>query len=112
VSPKHKPLVWLRGEIRTPPFGSAARVETGFLLRQLQRGDKLSLPHSRPMPRIGRRCHELRVADDRVTWRIIYRIDVDAIVIGDIFSKKTETTPDAVIRTSQRRFKEYDDASK
>jgi DNA-binding XRE family transcriptional regulator len=78
VSPKHKPLVWLRGEIKTPPFGPAARVEAGFLLRMLQRGDKLSLPHSRPLPRIGRRCHELRVADDRVTWRIIYRIDVDA----------------------------------
>lgn len=112
MSPKHKPLVWLRGEIKTPPFGSAARVETGFLLRQLQRGDKLSLPHSRPMPRIGRHCHELRVADDRLNWRIIYRIDVDAIVIGDIFSRKTGTTPDAVIKTSQRRFKEYDDASK
>ena len=64
------------------------------------------------MPRIGRRCHELRVGDDRVTLRIIYRIDVDAIVIGDILSKKTETTPDEVIKTSQRRFKEYDDASK
>jgi len=46
-----------------------------------------------------------------VTWRIIYRTDVDAIVIGDVFSKKTETTPDEVIKTSQRRFKEYDDAS-
>jgi phage-related protein len=112
VSPKHKPLVWLAGEVKSPPFGPAARVEAGFLLRQLQRGDKLSLPHSRPMPRIGRRCHELRVSDDRVTWRVIYRTDVDAIVIGDVFSKKTETTPNEVIKTCQRRFKEYDDASK
>lgn len=26
VSPKDKPLVWLHGEIKTPPFGSKARV--------------------------------------------------------------------------------------
>lgn len=64
------------------------------------------------MPRIGRRCHELRVPDNRVTWRIIYRTDVDAIVIGDVFSKRTETTPGEVIKTCQRRVKEYDDASK
>ncbi len=112
VSPKHRPLVWLRGEVKSPPFGPAARIGAGFLLRQLQRGNKLSLPHSRPMPRVGRRCHELRVPDNRVTWRIIYRTKVDAIVIGDVFSKKTETKADEVIKTCQRRFKERDDASK
>jgi hypothetical protein len=53
-----KALVWLEGEIKTPPFGRAARLEAGFLLRRLQLGERLSLPHSRPMPAIGRRCHE------------------------------------------------------
>jgi len=47
---KDKPLVWLHGEIRTPPLSSAARTETGFLLRRLQKGELLSMPHSRPMP--------------------------------------------------------------
>jgi hypothetical protein len=35
VSPKDKPLVWLHGEVKTPPLSAAARVEAGFLLRQL-----------------------------------------------------------------------------
>ena len=49
-----KPLVWLRGEVKTPPFSAAARLEAGTLLRRLQGGEKLSMPHSRPMPVIGR----------------------------------------------------------
>lgn len=44
-----KPLVWLKGEIRTPPFSRNARLEAGVLLRRLQRGDNLELPHNRPM---------------------------------------------------------------
>ena len=47
-----KPLVWLHGEVKTPPFTTTARLEAGVLLRRLQRGEKLALPHSRPMPAI------------------------------------------------------------
>ena len=67
----------LKGEIQTPPMSEAARRETGFLLRRLQQGENLGLPHSRPMPVIGLRCHELRVDDASKTWRVIYRIDQD-----------------------------------
>lgn len=88
-----------------------ARIEAGYLLRQLQRGERLSLPQSRPMPTIGRRCHELRVGDVGVAWRIVYRIDADAIVIADVFGKKTGATPDSVLQTCRRRLKDYDDAS-
>lgn len=102
-----KPIVWLKGEVRTPPFSLEARVEAGVLLRHLQRGDRLSMPHSRPMPSIGRRCHELRVLDRRATWRIIYFIDDDAIVILEVFAKKTARTPSDVLRTCKRRLKAY-----
>lgn len=57
---REKPLVWLHGEIKTPPFSSEARIEAGVLLRRLQRGEKLSMPQSRPMSVIGSGCHELR----------------------------------------------------
>lgn len=110
VSPDDKPLVWLHGEIKTPPFSAKARVEAGFLLRRLQRGERLGMPHSRPMPAIGRRCHELRVTDAGAAWRIVYRIDDDAIVVVDVFSKKTAKTPPAVIAKCARRLKEYDHA--
>ena len=49
-----KPLVWLRGEVKTPPFSSKARIETGILLRRLQLSESLGMPHSRPMPRIDK----------------------------------------------------------
>ena len=103
-----KPLVWLHGEIKTPPLSNAGRIEAGYLLRQLQIGIKLSLPYSRPMPSIGARCHELRVNDENKTWRIIYRIDHDAIVILDIFEKKTQKTPKSVIDNCQRRIRDYE----
>ncbi|WP_448268256.1 hypothetical protein [Nostoc sp. DSM 114159] len=53
-----KPLVWLHGEVKTPPFSQEARIEAGVLLRQLQEDESLGLPHSRPMPSIGIHCHE------------------------------------------------------
>ena len=84
-----KPLVWLHGEVKTPPFGLSARLEAGRLLRQLQAGASIGLPHSRPMPSIGPSCHELRVVDEAVTWRVMYRLDSDAVVILHVYSKKT-----------------------
>jgi phage-related protein len=107
VSPKDKPLVWLHGQIKTPPLSKAARVEAGFLLRLLQRGETLSLPHSRPMPSVGTRCHELRIRDTGGHWRLVYRIDADAIVILEVFLKKTRTTPKSVIGICRMRLKEY-----
>lgn len=58
-----------------------------MLLRRLQRGESLGMPHSRPMPGVGKRCHELRVGDPAANWRIVYRTDRDAIVIGAVFAK-------------------------
>jgi phage-related protein len=102
-----KPIFWLKGEIRTPPFSSVARVEAGGLLRRLQRGDLIGLPHSRPMPRIGANCHELRVPDGTRTWRVMYCIDSEAIVILEVFAKTTAQTPAQVIDICQTRLKAY-----
>lgn len=68
------------------------------------------MPHSRPMPAIGSHCHELRIADAPSKWRIIYRADPDAIVIAEIFKKKTRKTPKDVINVSKERLRRYDDA--
>ena len=103
-----KPLVWLHGEVRTPPMSADARLETGVLLRRLQLGESLGLPHSRPMPSIGVRCHELRVVDKEASWRVVYRTDSDAIVIIDVLNKKTQATPKPVIDACRRRLSGYD----
>lgn len=66
------------------------------------------MPHSRPMAAIGVRCHELRVMDENKIWRIVYRIDSDAIVIAEVFEKKTQKTPKRVIDACKRRLTHYD----
>lgn len=108
MSPNDKPLVWLHGEISTPPFSEKARIEAGYLLRKLQQGVKLSMPQSKPIPSIGTRCHELRIDDQNVTWRIIYRIYRDAILILEVFSKKTGKTPKSIINICKERVRQYD----
>ena len=110
MAPNDKPLVWMHAEVKSPPFSIEARLEAGFLLRKLQKGQMLEMPHSRPMPVIGERCHELRIIDVDVTWRLIYRVDPDAIVIVDVFSKKSRTTPQSVVTRSKKRLREYDNA--
>ena len=107
MSPQDKPLVWMHGEITTPPFSANARIEAGYLLRQVQKGLKLSLPQSRPMPSIGVRCHELRINDENLTWRIIYRIYTDAILILEVFEKKTSKTPKSILEVCKQRIKLY-----
>lgn len=109
MSLTHRPLVWLHGEVKSPPFSPAARVEAGELLRRLQNGELLSLPHSRPMPSIGARCHELRIVDEDLSWRIVYRVDRDAVLIAEVFRKSTRETPRHVIEACRRRLRLYDE---
>jgi phage-related protein len=105
-----KPLVWLHGEIKTPPFSRLARLEAGLALRLLQRGERLGMPQSRPMPGVGRDCHELGVRDVGHQWRVIYRIDYDAIVIAEVFAKKTARVSTEIIEVCRQRLRRYDDA--
>ena len=108
---RDRPLVWLEDRVQSPPFSVAARVEAGKLLRLLQRGEKLGMPHSRPMPTIGPRVHELRIQDEGRFWRIVLRIDPDAVIIAAVFAKKTARSPQSIIDRCRRRFKAYDRAT-
>jgi phage-related protein len=102
----------LAGEIQTPPFTREARIGAGVLLRRLQRGDSIGMPALRPMPAVGWKCAELRVRDETQNWRIMLRVDNDAIVILGVFSKKTRTTPKKVIEECKRRLRRYDEATR
>lgn len=107
-----KPLVWLAGEVKTPPFSKEARVEAGQLLRKLQRGEALGMPHARPMPGVGRRCSELRVRDRDLNWRILVHVEDDAVVILDVFAKKGRTTPGKVLENCRVRLRRYREDSR
>jgi len=65
------------------------------------------MPLSRAMPDVGPRCHELRVDDGSATFRIVYHIADEAIVILDVFQKKSRTTPKQVIDVAQKRLRTY-----
>jgi len=108
VANEGKPLIWMAGEIKTPPFSATARIEAGTLLRRLQLGENIGLPHVRPMPSIGRHCYELRVRDEQQNWRVVYRVDEDAIVIVEVFAKKSGATPKKTIETCRARLQAYD----
>jgi len=105
-----KPLVWLHGEIKTPPFTAEGRQEAGMLLRLLQQGQQLGMPQAEPLPNVGARCGALRVRDAGHNWRIMIRADADAILVLEVYSKKTRKIPDEVIWRCQDRLKRYDAA--
>jgi phage-related protein len=107
----NKPLVWLRGDVKTPPLSAEARIEAGLLLRRLQRGESLAMPHSRPMPGIAPGCHELRIRDGNQQWRLIYHLAPQAILILDVFAKKTQATPKTVMAACRRRLAEFQRAT-
>jgi phage-related protein len=107
-----KPLVWLRRGIKTPPLSRNARVELGYRLRLLQEGVVLRMPHCRPMRAAGKSCYELRVRDAGFNWRLVFRVDDDAIVIAGLFRKTSRSSTDRLIEVSRRRFSRYDAAAK
>jgi phage-related protein len=109
VRGERKPVGWLHGEIKTPPFTEEGRREAGDLLRLLQEGEKLGMPQAEPLPSVGPRCGALRVRDGEHNWRIMYRVDPDAILVLEVYAKKTRKIPRAVIDRCKKRLKEYDD---
>ena len=106
-----KDVVWLDG-FGSPPMSKEASREAAFAVRRIQQGEKLSHPLSDRMPEIGPRCHELRIRDSNTTWRIIYRIDDDAIVLVLVFAKKTGQTPESAKQLCRKRLSGYDLTSK
>ena len=107
MSPRDKKLVWIQSVVKSPPFSSKARIQAGYLLRRLQKGEFVQMPLSKPMPSIGKKCHELRIQDENKTWRIIYYTDKEAVVILDVFAKKSQKTPKKVIDLCKQRLTNY-----
>jgi phage-related protein len=62
------------------------------------------------MPNIGSACHELRIADGNVGWRIVYYIAADAIVVLEVFAKKTPATPTQVMVDCRKRLAAFQKA--
>jgi phage-related protein len=87
-------------------------METGNLLRRIEEGESLGMPHSRPMPSIGPRCHEIRVRDENRIWRVVCRLDPDAILIAGVFSTATRRTSKHDIDDCRRVPRRYGEAAR
>lgn len=83
-----------------------------MLLRLLQNGQRLGMPQAEPLPKAGPRCGALRVRDAQHNWRIMYRIDTDAVLILEVYPKKTRKIPGEVIGRCRQRLKQYDEVVK
>jgi phage-related protein len=51
----------------------------------------------------------LEGVDRTDTWRIIYRIDPDVIVIAEVFTKKTQKTPADIVEAVKKRLRAFDE---
>jgi phage-related protein len=110
--PRRKLIAWLHGEIKTPPFTAEGRKEAGDLLRLLQEGERLGMPRAEALPVVGPRCGALRVRDGEHNWRIMYRVDSDAVLVLEVYAKKTRKIPEEVVERCRRRLKQYDETAK
>jgi phage-related protein len=45
--------------------------------------------------------------DEEATWRILYYVADDAVVILEVFSKKTRTTPKRALDSARARLRKY-----
>ena len=88
-------------------FPEEVRRELGKAIFDLQKGSKVGMPLSRPMPSVGIGVEELRVKDRNGAYRVFYYMKyAQAVLIFHAFIKKTEKTPDREIELGKKRLKE------
>lgn len=88
-------------------FPEEVRSEIADALARLQEGQMLSMPLSRPMPSIGRGCHELRFRHRSGVYRVIYHLaGAGFVYVLHGFKKKTKETPWQNIEIARRRLRE------
>ena len=88
-------------------FSDDVRREFGKTILDLQKGAKLSMPLSRPIPSVAPGVEELRIKDRSGAYRVFYIIKLEtAVLIFHAFQKKTAKTPPHEIELAQKRLKE------
>lgn len=93
-----KEIAALPEEIRGDLADALARLDVGLVL---------SMPLSRPMPRIGPGVHELRLKDRSGGYRVIYAlVERSAVHVLHAFKKTTQETPTRNLELARKRLKE------
>lgn len=88
-------------------FPEDVRRELGKAVFDLQKGDVLPMPLSRPMPSIAAGAAELRIRDRSGIYRAFYYSrSPRGILIFHAFVKKSQTTPKHELELGKKRLEE------
>lgn len=88
-------------------FPEDIRREIGKAIFELQKGEKLSMPLSRPMPDIGSSVREIRVKDRSGAYRVFYvTVADDKVYVFHAFKKTTQATPKREVELGKKRLRE------
>ena len=88
-------------------FPEEVRRELGKAIFDLQKGEKLVMPLSRPVSSVSMGVEELRVKDRAGIYRVFYYTRlVDRVLVFHAFTKKTQKTPTQEIELGKKRMKE------
>ena len=88
-------------------FPEDVRRELGKAIFDLQKGEKISMPLSRPMPSVAAGVEELRVRDRSGAYRVFYYLRrADSVLLFHAFAKKTQKTPTREMALARKRLKE------
>ncbi len=94
-----------RAAIRS--FPEDVRQEIGKVIYDLQKGEVLTMPLSRPMPSIEPGAAELRIRDRSGIYRAFYYSrSPRGILVFHAFVKKSRTTPVRELDLGKKRLKE------
>ena len=92
---------------RVKNFPNDIKREIGYLIFKLQIGEYLKMPFSRPIPILGKNCHELRIKGKDDTYRAFYFLKIKKkIILFHAFQKKSQKTPQKEIETGKKNLKE------
>jgi len=101
-----KPICFLGNSLELlRDFPEDARQDVGYQLDQVQRGRQPS--DFKSMPTVGKGVEELRVWDERGTYRVIYiaRLE-EPVYVRHAFQKKTQATSKHDVEVAKNRYAE------
>jgi phage-related protein len=88
-------------------FPEDVRRELGKAIFDLQKGAKLSMPLSKPMPAVAPGVEELRIRQRSGAYRVFYYTRLaESVLIFHAFVKKTQKTPMHEIILAKQRLRE------
>jgi phage-related protein len=102
-----KPIVFLGDSLaRLRDFPDNARSQTGYQLREVQKG--LDPADWKPMKSIGPGVREIRIREAKGAFRVIYLATVgDSVVVLHAFQKKTQQTPQKDLDLAASRLRAW-----